>query len=323
MWLYWIACTALLAAQDVRLPPPEQAKEAAPKQELPDSLPKPESTPAPSRPVYVFEGKPIQLELSCSDEVIHSFGLTCTPEEPCDVYLELAGIETVGAKLFLTGNLHTAAVTLWSVLLVSDDGGKTWTEAHERIRSAGLDQIQFIDFEYGWISGQLLLALPRDPFFLVTTDGGKTWRQRPVFSETRVGAIERFHFENRTAGTLLIDRTQSGEAGSRHELYETNTGGDTWTLRQVSPEPLKLRSTRIPNEDWLITTDAKTRSYRIEQRQGERRRLASSFLVNVGQCRPQQLQLAPPPEPEPPPQPQPEPDRTPPKKKRPTLKKQP
>ena len=56
-----------------------------------------------------------------------------------------------------------------------------WTEPQARIPSSGLDQIQFIDFQNGWISGANLQSAPRDPFFCITTDGGKTWRQRDHF----------------------------------------------------------------------------------------------------------------------------------------------
>jgi photosystem II stability/assembly factor-like uncharacterized protein len=44
---------------------------------------------------------------------------------------------------------------------------------------AGLDRIQFIDFENGWVSGEVQHPLPRDPFLLATTDGGKTWQRAP------------------------------------------------------------------------------------------------------------------------------------------------
>ena len=45
-----------------------------------------------------------------------------------------------------------------AILLASDDGGKTWTEPVPRLRAAALDQIQFIDLQTGWISGQNLSA---------------------------------------------------------------------------------------------------------------------------------------------------------------------
>lgn len=304
----WVAtlifCEALLPQQ-----PPAPAE-----------APKPE---APARPVYAFAGKPLNVDFKCTEDDIMAFGLTCTEDEPCEVYLELTALESVGGKVFATGNLHTRDVTMWSMLLASEDGGKTWTEAHERMRSTGLEHIQFIDFEMGWIGGQQLLAVPRDPFFLITDDGGKSWRRKPLYSETRVGAIEQFVFESRTNGQLLIDRTQTGDSGGRHEFYETNSGGDSWSLRQVSPNPIKLRRPRTPNPDWRIRADARTKSFVIEKRAAAGWQTLSSFLVKAGECKPAELKFTdPPPEPEPAPtQAAPAPPTGP--RRPPTLKKKP
>lgn len=304
----WVAtlifCEALLPQQ----PPPTT------------EAPKPET---PARPLYAFAGKPLNVDFKCTDDDIMAFGLTCTEDEACEVYLELTALESVGGKIFVTGNLHTRDVTMWSMLLASDDGGKTWTEPHERMRSTGLEQIQFIDFEMGWIGGQQLLAMPRDPFFLITDDGGKTWRRKPLYSETRVGAIEQFVFESRTIGQLLIDRTQTGDSGGRHEFYETNSGGDSWSLRQVSPNPIKLRRARTPNPDWRIRADARTKSFVVEKRSAGGWQALSSFLVKAGECKPAELKFT-----DPPPEPEPEPTQAAPvaptgPRRPPTLKKKP
>jgi hypothetical protein len=114
-------------------------------------------------------GKPMHIAFECTEADTQSSGLNCSEEEPCPVYLEVANIEAVGNKLFLPGNLHTSTTTISSILLVTEDAGKTWIEPHPRIRSAGLDQIQFIDFQNGWISGANLQNAPRDPFLLLTS----------------------------------------------------------------------------------------------------------------------------------------------------------
>ncbi len=216
---------------------------------------------------------------------MQSFGMSCSAEEPCPVFLELNAIESLGTKLFLSGNFHTDSSTLYSVLLVTEDAGKTWTEPHERIRAASLEGVQFNDLNYGWVAGQSLQSIPRDPFFLLTNDGGKTWRMRPVFGETRVGAVEQFSFASRDEGHLLIDRTQRGDSGGRHELYESKTGGESWTLRQVSDKPLAFPHARAVNPDWRIQADTKTQALRVEKKLNDKWVLVSSFPVKAGECK--------------------------------------
>src|SRR5581483_4322195 len=131
----------------------------------------------------------MRVPYQCTTDDAQAAGLTCSEDHPCPVYVELANVESVGNRLFITGNLHTPDTTLLSILLASEDSGATWSEPYDRQRLSGLDQIQFIDFQNGWISGANLAGAPRDPFLLITTDGGKTWRERPVFDESRVASI--------------------------------------------------------------------------------------------------------------------------------------
>src|SRR3954463_15566993 len=105
--------------------------------------PAPPAQPAPP-PVLEFNGKPLVVPFQCTDEDIQLSGLTCSEEDPCPIYLELSAAEGAGQRLLVAGNLHTSAVTVFSTLLASEDGGRTWRETHERIRSAGLDRIQFL-----------------------------------------------------------------------------------------------------------------------------------------------------------------------------------
>ena len=148
---------------------------------------------------------------------MQAHGMSCSEEKPCPIYAELAAVQPLGHRIFITGNVHDGDSTLYSLLLASEDEGRTWTEPVDRMKGAGLDHIQFFDFEAGWISGQSLGAFPRDPFFLMTTDGGKTWRKRLVFNETRIAAVDRFWFESRTAGSMIIDRMQGAETGARYK----------------------------------------------------------------------------------------------------------
>ena len=231
-----------------------------------------------------WSGKPLQIAPLCRAEDLTVLGLACPPDEPCPMYLELTAAELVGPRIIVAGNLHGTASTLESLLLASEDGGKTWVEAHPRIPFTGLDQIQFVDFETGWISGHALLALPRDAFFLITRDGGKTWRRRPVFSETRVGTIDGFWFDSKTSGMMNLDRLQAAENGIRYEQYESQTGGDSWMLRQASPKPAPLKRP-APANVLRIRADAKSGAYRVERRTGESWQLVASFAVNAPPCK--------------------------------------
>jgi photosystem II stability/assembly factor-like uncharacterized protein len=177
-------------------------------------------------------------------------------------------------------------VTLYSVLLASEDAGHTWREAYERIRGASLDRIQFLDAELGWTSGQALSPLPQDPFLLLTADGGKNWRQRVIFSESRVGSIQQFHFSAKDSGSLIIDRGP-GSGGGRYELYESPDAGETWTIRETSDRPFQLKPSPVaPPSEWRARADGPTQSFHVERRQGEHWVSVAAFSVKLGACQP-------------------------------------
>ena len=256
--------------------------------------------PAASKDIALENsGKPMLAPFQCTEDDIQSFGLECSEDEPCPIYLELSAFEPVGNQLFAAGNIHSAATTLYSILLSSSDGGKTWREPFTRIRGATLDRILFIDFEHGWISGQIVNPLPRDPFLLITSDGGKSWRRVPVFEDSRAGSIQRIWFESRSSGNLIFDRGMAGD-GPRYELYESATGGDNWMVREASDQPIRIK--RMPveteNADWRLRPDAATKANRIEKRQAGRWNSVASFAVSLAPCRPPKAK-----EPEPPPEP--------------------
>jgi photosystem II stability/assembly factor-like uncharacterized protein len=231
-----------------------------------------------------YAGKPLGIVYECTSEDVSGAGLACSVDDPCPVFLELSGIETAGPRIVVSGNLHTATATLSSVLLTSEDGGRTWVEPYARIRFGLLEQIQFADLETGWIAGARMVGLPKDPFLLITTDGGKRWREQPLFEEPRAAAIERFWFDSRTAGVLLL----KARTANRHELYETATGGESWSLRQASASPIRFpRPLRDPADAPLrIRADGRTHSFHIERQQAGKWTLVADFLVDIGQCKP-------------------------------------
>jgi photosystem II stability/assembly factor-like uncharacterized protein len=232
-------------------------------------------------------GKPMLVPFRCTEEDIRSAGLTCSEQDPCPVYLELAAVESTGIRIFAAGNLHAATATLYTMLLGTEDNGQTWREVHERIRGAGLDHLQFADVATGWTSGLSFAPLPQDPFLLMTTDGGKTWRPHAIFNEPRFGSIQQFFFEDKTSGSLVIDHGP-GTGGDRYELYETNDGGETWNIRETNVKAIRIkRAPLTPNPDWRVRADGASKSFHLEHRQGQKWTSLAAFTVNLGGCKPE------------------------------------
>lgn len=258
-------------------------------------VPAAETVPPPIlNAVYRYAGKPIALETKCGDAEISDYGMSCTEDEPCAVYLELTAVESAGSKLFVSGNLHAGTDTLWSILLTSEDNGQSWSEPFNRSRGVALEQIQFPGFATGFIAGHTAGPLPKDPFFLRTSDGGKTWSRLPLFEDGAVGLIEQFRFESATRGTVAVDRGRPGVG--RYVTLETENGAESWTVRQSAA----TRPPRPPRDSAplvRIFANANPKSFRIERRESGAWRTAAAFFVAAGACRPEPKATTPEPPP--------------------------
>lgn len=221
---------------------------------------------------------PYRVHYHCTDEDKDRFGLACSPEQPCPIFLELSGIDFASGRLFLSGNLHTSSTTLFSILLSTEDNGETWSERYAREPYATLDLIQFIDGETGWVSGQILQPTPKDAFLLLTNDGGKTWRRKPLFEDQRLGSIDQFWFDSKTTGALVFSR------GNRHELYESQTGGESWNIKEVTSTLPKLKRPPV-SPNWRIQPHAASRTFRIERRRDNKWDLFASFHIQITDCK--------------------------------------
>jgi hypothetical protein len=235
--------------------------------------------------VMKYSGTPLQLPYECNEDDIEWAGMVCTEQEPCPIFLELSAIGSAGRKIFAGGNLHSSTTSLYSVLLQSDDAGVTWKEAAPRDRGASVDQIQFADLEHGWAGGEVQVPLPQDPFFLVTSDGGLSWRNRPVTEDGGPGLVQRFWFDTGQHGELIVDAGKTAEGGQYRE-YETETGGDTWMIRGATTQMPKLRrEPPLPPEPYFRARAAKDgKSLLIEKRTGDQWDTASAFLIQVASC---------------------------------------
>jgi hypothetical protein len=228
----------------------------------------------------------IKLPFACTDQDIDQFGLTCSQEEPCQVFVELSAADSGAGRLIVVGNVHTKDQTLFGIVLSSEDNGLTWTEAHERIPSGSLDQLRFLDLQTGWISGESVDPLARNPFFLLTTDGGKTWRQKLIFDDTKYGTVAQFRFDSALHGQMVLDASRGRTI--RQERYETHTGGESWEVVETSNTRLQLPGAQGQGTSlsYRVRVDAKTDTFVLEHGEGKAWDTIARFDVRLANCPP-------------------------------------
>lgn len=228
----------------------------------------------------LFAQPPVHVDYACTPEDIDAFGLTCSEREPCPVFFEVSAVDSFGSRIVVAGDIHTATTTLYGVLLFTEDGGASWAEAIPRPRSTAFEQFQFIG-DHGWLTGQRVEPLPKDPFLMITTDGGKTWRQRPLFEESRFGSIAQFHFDSPSSGELIFD--DSVGKATHQELYATMTGGENWEIRRTSTTLLHLK-TANEAPAWTVTAPPGSKTYLIEHVVDGKKETFAHFLIRIGDC---------------------------------------
>ncbi len=232
-------------------------------------------------PALEFTGAPLVIPYTCGDDDLEWSGLACDAA-PCAVYVELSRAAGTANTVLVTGDLHSSAVTFYSLLLRTGDGGHTWREPFPRVRGAALDGIQMYDSQIGWVSGQVMQPLALDPFFLLTTDAGKSWRRVPMFEEGTPGSILQFRFDSVDRGQALIDR---GGGPKRYEIYETNTGGRDWELHGQFERLPKFPAAPAgsPEGAWRVT--AESHLFRLEHQEESSWRPFASFALGSAECR--------------------------------------
>ena len=127
---------------------------------------------------------------------------------------QLARVPTIATLtgVYFPDELHGWAVGHDAVILHSEDGGLRWTKQYQGpdLQVSFLD-VCFLDAQTGFVAGAY-------GQFLATSDGGRTWTQRPVITED--------FFLNRVSrgsdGTLYL-------AGEHGTLLRSRDRGATWT----------------------------------------------------------------------------------------------
>ncbi len=223
--------------------------------------------------ILTNRGEPMRVPYACVEDELQSAGMSCD-DEPCPIYLELSAVAANGNKILVAGDLHGDSATLDSILLQSDDAGATWKEPAGRMRGDAVDQLQIFDARHAWAAGETQYPLPRDPFFLTTTDGGASWTQHAVGEDGAAGSVQRFWFDSLTHGEVIVD------TGQDHAIYESETGGETWKRQSVAGRPPELK-----DSDWRVGPSKDGKSWQIEKRAGEAWSVPASFLIEVASCK--------------------------------------
>jgi photosystem II stability/assembly factor-like uncharacterized protein len=103
-------------------------------------------------------------------------------------------------------------------IVVSDDRGKTWTQAEVPV-SADLTGLSFPTAQRGW-------AVGHDGVVLVTTDGGMSWTRQLDGRRIQAG----LPLEQLSLLDVWFDDEKSGTAvGAFGLILRTEDGGATWT----------------------------------------------------------------------------------------------
>ena len=72
----------------------------------------------------------------------------------------------------------------------------------------------------------------------------------------------------------------------KHEFYTTETGGQSWSMKQASEKPIKFpvnadRGAAV----WRLRADAGSHSYLIEKSHAGGWQRVASFLIAAGACK--------------------------------------
>lgn len=166
----------------------------------------------------------------------------------------------------------------YPLLLLTCDGGKTWTQSVDpatRLLAGYVNEIRFLDSQHGWISTTKPSVCGPSSCLLRTGDGGRTWESTPSYHNT---AFKFWSFESPWIGTAVLDLDEAEmnleKFGYRKLVYQvmrTTNGGRSWEVvdrvfeddRQlfdpatVAPQMASLSShpawsCRKTDDEWLI-----------------------------------------------------------------------
>ncbi|TKC88683.1 glycosyl hydrolase [Trinickia terrae] len=112
------------------------------------------------------------------------------------------------------------AVGEHGIVLLSDDGGRSYRQAKQVPASTTLTSVSFADARHGWAAGQWGVIL-------ATADGGETWTLQR--SDTSI--------DQPLFSVYFKDAQHGWAAGLWSLLLSTDDGGHTWNVAKLPPPP--------------------------------------------------------------------------------------
>ncbi len=154
-------------------------------------------------------------------------------------------------------------------VIKTTDGGTTWSSIDMSSYASGLVDVNFLSPDTGFVSGRSIIPT-EGGIILKTTDGGNTWTK--VYTTNfnsefvwKMQNVDRLHFfaSIQKTGNSVVRIAKSTDGGNNwqtkivgystyyaqmigfvtknkgwtgyHKLYETNDGGETWSLLATPP----------------------------------------------------------------------------------------
>ncbi len=134
---------------------------------------------------------------------------------------------------FLDENIGWAAGRS-STILRTNNGGLNWVEVDHPYSGGRLDNIQFINEEFGMTVGT---KSTQEQVYMLTTDGGETWEESSIGSPSRFNDLHIFDENN------IIISSGNGQ------IRTTSDGGENWISRTITSTSSNLYSIHFIDEN--------------------------------------------------------------------------